>query len=393
MALLMQQLLLLFCTVTYGGNIDCLAWQSCLGQTKHCVDVTNGEKCVVTCGGPAGSSESCMNTIINCENGVACEVHCNRYKSCYGATINANQATTLTVTTSSIDGEIDLLYNADIYCGNTNFCDITCSNKDNQCYGLYVNAESAGQLVVRCDGDQNNHCQYSQFYCPKTTATCWIFGPAAMHNIDIYSEMGFDAVQLCGIPNTGIEPFGTMHCASGYTQSCNIHQSAPNQCDTTTSTSCHHINPSIDLTCIPPVPTPMPTTTSPTTAIPTTSNPTSGWYFPYQWRPPPTKFTVMECILPNTDPAGCAARKLSIQNAEQNFKFICSNLGACAYSTLNFTYINSMVERVKQISFSEAFAGYNSTIIMDSTQSTRKQYIDKFECKAQGACQGATVQL
>eukprot|EP01083_Nonionella_stella_P286224 974127_1 len=387
MALLMQQLLLLFCTVTYGGNIDCLAWQSCLGQTKHCVDVTNGEKCVVTCGGPAGSSESCMNTIINCENGVACEVHCNRYKSCYGATINANQATTLTVTTSSIDGEIDLLYNADIYCGNTNFCDITCSNKDNQCYGLYVNAESAGQLVVRCDGDQNNHCQYSQFYCPKTTATCWIFGPAAMHNIDIYSEMGFDAVQLCGIPNTGIEPFGTMHCALGYTQSCNIHQSAPNQCDTTTSTSCHHINPSIDLTCIPPVPT-MPTTTSPTTAIPTTAIPTTAiptTSIPTTSNPTtsnpttsnpttsnPTKIviantgtgkapggfvqptlpnlnaasynTVMECNLPNTDPASCAGRITSFQNAQQNFKLKCSNSGACASSTLNFTYVNSMVE-------------------------------------------------
>ncbi len=96
----------------------------------------------------------------------------------------------------------------------------------------------------------------------------------------------------------------------------------------------------------------------------------------------------MECtrVLSNTYPAGCAGRITSFQNAGQNFKLKCSNSGACAASTLNFTYVNSMVERVEQISFSQPFAGFNSKIIMDSTQSTRKQYIDKFECKAQGAC-------
>eukprot|EP01084_Bolivina_argentea_P272776 464509_1 len=198
MTLLIKQLLLLFCTVTYGGNIDCLTYRSCYEQTKDCTDFANGQKCMVTCGGESGTGDACMNSIINCEPGKACEVHCIRYRACEGATINANQATSLKVTTSSLDaGENRLLYDANINCGNTNYCDITCTNRDNQCWGLYVNAESSGQLVVRCDGDQENHCQYSQFYCPKTTATCWLFGPAAMHNINIYSEMGFDAVELC----------------------------------------------------------------------------------------------------------------------------------------------------------------------------------------------------
>eukprot|EP01084_Bolivina_argentea_P258443 435702_1 len=92
----------------------------------------------------------------------------------------------------------------------------------------------------------------------------------------------------------------------------------------------------------------------------------------------PSYQTVMECVLPNTDPAGCAGRITAFQNAGQNFKLTCSNVGACAAATLNFTYVNSMVERVEQISFSEAFAGYNAKIIMDSTQSAMKQYIDKF---------------
>eukprot|EP01084_Bolivina_argentea_P119856 212479_1 len=99
----------------------------------------------------------------------------------------------------------------------------------------------------------------------------------------------------------------------------------------------------------------------------------------------------MECNLKNTNPAGCAGRITAFQNAGQNFKLTCSNVGECAAATLNFTYVKSMVERVEQISFSEAFSGYNAKIIMDSTQSEMKQYIDKFECKAKGACHGATV--
>eukprot|EP01084_Bolivina_argentea_P258444 435703_1 len=92
----------------------------------------------------------------------------------------------------------------------------------------------------------------------------------------------------------------------------------------------------------------------------------------------PSYNTLMECNLKNTNPAGCAGRITAFQNAGQNFKLTCSNVGACAAATLNFTYVNSMVERVEQISFSEAFAGYNAKIIMDSTQSAMKQYIDKF---------------
>eukprot|EP00481_Brizalina_sp_1-RS-2013_P000546 TRINITY_DN140_c0_g1_i1.p1 TRINITY_DN140_c0_g1~~TRINITY_DN140_c0_g1_i1.p1 ORF type:complete len:153 (-),score=36.20 TRINITY_DN140_c0_g1_i1:244-702(-) len=101
----------------------------------------------------------------------------------------------------------------------------------------------------------------------------------------------------------------------------------------------------------------------------------------------------MECNLPNTDPAGCAGRITSLTNPSNNFKLSCSNMGACAASTLNFTYVNSMVERVEQVSCSEQFACYNSKIIMDSTQSPGNQYIDKFDCTSPGACQGVVVQM
>eukprot|EP01084_Bolivina_argentea_P258442 435698_1 len=108
----------------------------------------------------------------------------------------------------------------------------------------------------------------------------------------------------------------------------------------------------------------------------------------------PSYSTTMECLLPNTNPMGCAGRITTLQNAGNNFKLKCGVIGSCAASTLNFTYVNSMVERVEQISFSEAFAGYNAKIIMDSTQSTTiKQYINKFECKAWGACEFINVYL
>eukprot|EP01083_Nonionella_stella_P116037 344515_1 len=105
----------------------------------------------------------------------------------------------------------------------------------------------------------------------------------------------------------------------------------------------------------------------------------------------PSYNTIMECNLPNTAVAGCAGRLTSIENAGQNFKMTCSNIGACAASQFTFNFVNSMVERIEQISFSEQFAGYMASVTIDSTNSARKQYIDKLECKAQGACQGTTI--
>eukprot|EP00481_Brizalina_sp_1-RS-2013_P000317 TRINITY_DN10888_c0_g1_i1.p1 TRINITY_DN10888_c0_g1~~TRINITY_DN10888_c0_g1_i1.p1 ORF type:complete len:117 (+),score=21.43 TRINITY_DN10888_c0_g1_i1:149-499(+) len=68
-------------------------------------------------------------------------------------------------------------------------------------------------------------------------------------------------------------------------------------------------------------------------------------------------------------------------------------MGACAASTLNFTYVNSMVERVELLSCSEQFSCFNAKVIMDSTQSPGNQYLDIFECKAPGACQGVSLQM
>ncbi len=52
-----------------------------------------------------------------------------------------------------------------------------------------------------------------------------------------------------------------------------------------------------------------------------------------------------------------------------------------------------MAERVEQITFSEDYAGYGATVTIDSTLSAVKQYIDKFECKAFGACMNLNIQL
>eukprot|EP00483_Globobulimina_turgida_P010334 UN10354 len=103
--------------------------------------------------------------------------------------------------------------------------------------------------------------------------------------------------------------------------------------------------------------------------------------------------TVMECVLPNTDPAGCAGRDTPITNPATNFKYVCSAIGSCASARISFVYENSHAERVEQICFSEQYAGYNAEVIMDSTNSAVKQYIDKFECKAYGACENLTVKL
>merc|ERR1712130_212596 len=60
---------------------------------------------------------------------------------------------------------------------------------------------------------------------------------------------------------------------------------------------------------------------------------------------------------------------------------------------LKFEYTNALTERVEQISFSQSFAGYGATVIMDSTNSKRNQKIDKFLCTAPGSCQDTSVKL
>jgi len=118
------------------------------------------------------------------------------------------------------------------------------------------------------------------------------------------------------------------------------------------------------------------------------------------WTPPPlppmNSFqvrTTLECTLPNTSPSGCAGRLTAMTNPAENMQVKCAAAGACQGSTLEFTYNNAYTERVEIISFSEQNAGKGATVIMDSTNSLTKQYIDKFECTAPAACSNAKVRL
>eukprot|EP00483_Globobulimina_turgida_P002124 UN02126 len=128
------------------------------------------------------------------------------------------------------------------------------------------------------------------------------------------------------------------------------------------------------------------------------SPPVPGTYVP-PWVPPTLPVTpaahpsVLECTLPNTDPAGCAGRATKMLNPPNNFVMECSARGACAQAQITFNFVGSAAERVEQVSFSEDYAGYRATVTIDSTQSAVKQYIDKFECKAFSACLETTVVL
>eukprot|EP00483_Globobulimina_turgida_P002614 UN02618 len=127
-----------------------------------------------------------------------------------------------------------------------------------------------------------------------------------------------------------------------------------------------------------------------TTAAPAPGAP--AWV-PPELPAPAQQSTTMECLLPNTAAAGCAGRLTTINNAAANFKFRCGGRGSCASADIIFNFENSNAERVEQIQFSEDYAGYKATVTIDSTLSSVKQYIDKFECKSYGACQDTTVQL
>eukprot|EP00483_Globobulimina_turgida_P002442 UN02446 len=103
--------------------------------------------------------------------------------------------------------------------------------------------------------------------------------------------------------------------------------------------------------------------------------------------------TVLECTLPNIDPAGCAGRETTMVNPPTDFKMTCSARGACASAKITYKFVGSGVERVEQMEFSEMYAGYRATVTIDSTESLTKQYINMLECKAFGACLDTTIIL
>eukprot|EP01084_Bolivina_argentea_P280641 479970_1 len=230
---------------SYGRDIICsnVRDQNCFQKTINCI--SDGTDCTVTC----SNSFACKDAVINCAAGVNCYVNCLKSQSCQNILINGGYATTLSVNSDAqlalIDGEIN--------CQNVAYCDVICNDKQYQCRNLYIKAKQAGQLVVRCVGDNQYtyHCQGLNIYCPKTQHKCWIFSPIVLSQINIYSEFGFDGVVLCG--NTNDKPIGNMHCGLEYQSSCTIHTFAVNYCDfPSVCDATNRTNPFTN--CIPPPP-------------------------------------------------------------------------------------------------------------------------------------------
>merc|ERR1712129_13296 len=104
---------------------------------------------------------------------------------------------------------------------------------------------------------------------------------------------------------------------------------------------------------------------------------------------------VLECNTPfDIPPPGttCAGTLKEFTNPFNEFKVQCST-GGCAETDFQFNYDEKYYgERIHSMVFSEAYAGYRSTVTVDN-RSPYGIYIDNLECKGVGACQDMTIKL
>eukprot|EP00484_Ammonia_sp_Unknown_P023860 CAMPEP_0197034890 /NCGR_PEP_ID=MMETSP1384-20130603/12831_1 /TAXON_ID=29189 /ORGANISM="Ammonia sp." /LENGTH=186 /DNA_ID=CAMNT_0042464861 /DNA_START=65 /DNA_END=625 /DNA_ORIENTATION=+ len=100
------------------------------------------------------------------------------------------------------------------------------------------------------------------------------------------------------------------------------------------------------------------------------------------------------CVLDYTDPASCAGKAEIIMNPGDYFQMDCAARGACAQSTTTFQYDTSSASLyIDAVVFSEEYAGYGATIVVENTRPGNQVVLNKLECKAPGACQGLTIIL
>merc|ERR1712154_134291 len=97
---------------------------------------------------------------------------------------------------------------------------------------------------------------------------------------------------------------------------------------------------------------------------------------------------VLECNTPyDIAPPGttCAGTLKEFTNPVNEFKVQCSATGGCAETDFQFNYDEKYYgERIHSMVFSEAYAGYRSTVTVDN-KSPYGIYIDNLECKGTGA--------
>jgi len=105
---------------------------------------------------------------------------------------------------------------------------------------------------------------------------------------------------------------------------------------------------------------------------------------------------VLECNTPyDIPPPGttCAGTLKEFTNPVNEFKVQCSATGGCAETQFQFNYDEKYYgERIHSMIFSEAYAGYRSTVTVDN-RSPYGIYIDNLACKGVGACQDMHIKL
>eukprot|EP00484_Ammonia_sp_Unknown_P021333 CAMPEP_0197043648 /NCGR_PEP_ID=MMETSP1384-20130603/19866_1 /TAXON_ID=29189 /ORGANISM="Ammonia sp." /LENGTH=186 /DNA_ID=CAMNT_0042474979 /DNA_START=102 /DNA_END=662 /DNA_ORIENTATION=+ len=100
------------------------------------------------------------------------------------------------------------------------------------------------------------------------------------------------------------------------------------------------------------------------------------------------------CVLEYTNAASCAGKAEVITNPGNYFQMDCAALGACAQSTTTFQFTPATTALyIDTVIFSEQYAGYGATIVVEDIRVGSQAVLNKLECKALGACQGLTIIL
>jgi len=107
--------------------------------------------------------------------------------------------------------------------------------------------------------------------------------------------------------------------------------------------------------------------------------------------PPTKKVCNQMCVDSLNCPSTCALVAETIYNPVENFAMTCSQPGSCAGSQFTFDYGEALVTEKVGFYFTNTYAGYGTTITVQSRQLTKRLKIDKVLCSVPGACENMRI--
>lgn len=114
-----------------------------------CLDISNKE-CNLNC---VTFQDICVESILTCQTGIPCNIMCNSLYGCMDSIVDATLASKLTMTCGpGTIGSSTVCEGSQVVAGTGTDIELNCGGQENSCKDLVLNAATAGNVVVNCNG-------------------------------------------------------------------------------------------------------------------------------------------------------------------------------------------------------------------------------------------------